>query len=425
MKTLLLGLFAAFIMLSATVSNALEEDYWVKTDFPDTRVSLIFRDGVSDYVYSVYAVSADNEIYLLNGLSWEKLDIIIDQPISSMGGYGLFEFLIGTDRGLYAVDEFDYTVEKLAYFNNMKIVAIASDMFDTYVMTDRDFYYYSDLYMEWIECNLPEGNKALKSIAISDYEVMGLTNSGEIYISADNCETWTKAAENPSGHSFTAIEKGKLSDSYVVGSDQGVFTLDSKGELTEVEGYDGGYVSCISFWEYFPAVENVSKKNKTLFIPFQFESDVVVGTALNGVYGISRDNNTINQKNDSLVDLSITSICYSESGIVFAGTKNSGIYRTHQIPKSVEELDLASYALKISPNPAKSRVSISFHNPEYAEIEISIYDLFGRKVADVHSGNLAEGDYNFSADLSRLASGSYFLRFGVAGRVGSVSLIVD
>ncbi|MCK5741346.1 MAG: T9SS type A sorting domain-containing protein, partial [Chlorobi bacterium] len=78
-----------------------------------------------------------------------------------------------------------------------------------------------------------------------------------------------------------------------------------------------------------------------------------------------------------------------------------------------------------SPNPAKSRASISFHNPEYAEIEIAIYDLFGRKVADVHSGNLTEGDYNISADLSGLASGSYFLRFGVEGRFGSLNLIVE
>ncbi|MDA3843206.1 MAG: T9SS type A sorting domain-containing protein, partial [Candidatus Kapabacteria bacterium] len=120
----------------------------------------------------------------------------------------------------------------------------------------------------------------------------------------------------------------------------------------------------------------------------------------------------------------IRAVTYLSEGIVFAGTEDKGIYFTADF-LSVEELDLAPYALKISPNPAKSRASISFHNPEYSNIEIAVYDLFGRKVADVHSGNLAEGDYNFSADLSVLASGSYFLRFGAGGRVGSLNLIVE
>ena len=43
----------------------------------------------------------------------------------------------------------------------------------------------------------------------------------------------------------------------------------------------------------------------------------------------------------------------------------------------------------------------------------------------MHSENPAKADYNFSADLSGLASGSCFLRFGVGERVGSLGLIVE
>ena len=105
--------------------------------------------------------------------------------------------------------------------------------------------------------------------------------------------------------------------------------------------------------------------------------------------------------------------------------KKHGIYKPRFQFGSIEELYLSPYSLKIFPNPAKSRASISFHNPEYAEIEIAVYDLFGRKVADVHSGNLAEGDYNFSADLSGLASGSYFLRFMTGNKAASQTIILE
>jgi hypothetical protein len=133
------------------------------------------------------------------------------------------------------------------------------------------------------------------------------------------------------------------------------------------------------------------------------------------------------QKNDSIYDLEITAV-HSVSGIgVLAGTKSTGVFCARHINGvgSVSSLNLTPYALKISPNPTKSHARISFHNPDYAEIEIAIYDLFGRKVADVHSGHLAAGDYNFSADLSGFAAGSYFLKFGVGGRSGSLNLIVE
>ncbi|MCK5743066.1 MAG: T9SS type A sorting domain-containing protein, partial [Chlorobi bacterium] len=184
--------------------------------------------------------------------------------------------------------------------------------------------------------------------------------------------------------------------------------------------YDGGSVSCINhnfFW--VSGGKTDKKKNRTQFKEYDNYS-FAVGTSLNGVYHV--DYNRAIKTNDSLRDLSISAICNSYSGrYIYVATKNAGIYRNFPHFASVQELDMSPYALKISPNPAKSHASISFHNPEYADIEIAIYDLFGRKVADVHSGNLAEGDYNFSADLSGLASGSYFLRFGVGGRVGSLN----
>nr|MDA3844181.1 hypothetical protein [Candidatus Kapabacteria bacterium] len=195
MKTLLLGLFVVFMMFSATVSNALDDDYWVKTDFPDTEVKLMFQESP----HMIYALTGNNEIYKSSYNGWEKLEIILDANVTSLGSYGYFEMLAGTDLGLYTIDLFDLTIDKITYFSQMKIVSIASDLFDTYVVTDRNLYYYSSLYEEWIECKLPDGNKTLKTITIGSYSILGITNSGELFIRDDNCETWTKNADNQDG----------------------------------------------------------------------------------------------------------------------------------------------------------------------------------------------------------------------------------
>ena len=323
MKNYLLIIVALFLSFSASVAYAqVDDDYWVKTDFPDTEVSLMFQESS----YMVFAITSNNEIYKSSNSGWEKTQIIINSNVTSLGNYGYFEMLAGTDRGLYAIDLFDLTIEKINYFSQMKIIYIASDMFDTYVVTDRKLYYYSSLYEEWIECKLPDGNKTLKTITIGSHSVLGITNSGELFVSEDNCETWAKAAENPDGQVFTTAAFSNANNSFYVGTDKGLFVF--KTEFTEIETFDGGYVSCISELSFSFPGEIDSKENKIHFNSF-VNDIVVVGTANNGIYGIDSYNRAI-QKNDSLGDLRITAAAYmSEYGTVFAGTLGKGIYMTN------------------------------------------------------------------------------------------------
>jgi hypothetical protein len=69
-------------------------------------------------------------------------------------------------------------------------------------------------------------------------------------------------------------------------------------------------------------------------------------------------------------------------------------------------------SLSASPNPA--RVSrISFSLPKSADVDLSVFDLAGRKVATLASGSLPAGQY--SRDWNGAGAGVYFVRL----RVGS------
>ncbi|MCK5740968.1 MAG: hypothetical protein KAH48_02020, partial [Chlorobi bacterium] len=367
MKTLLLGLFMVFMMLSATVSNALEfekdQDSWLKTGFPDTEVKLIITTSVD----SRLALTSGNELYHeLAYDKWEKIDADIEGNVTA-----LCATFLGTDVGLYHINSDNYSFEKiddLAYANIKKIFQDRDNYRTTYVLTDSGLFFYD--YSVVIKCKLPGDNQQLVSMAFSNYNIAAVTESGELFFSNDNCQNWTQDIEKPEEHSFTTVEWDNQNNRFVIGSDKSLFFLNET--LEEVQGYNGGYVNCIVVLNYVFVCETGSKQRKPLFRPFPLEDFIAIGTKNEGVYGISLSD-SVTQKNDSLGDLNIRSFSYDQwGGYLYAGTKDHGIFRTQKAyAGSVDELNLSPYSLKISPNPAKSRVSISFHNPEYAEIEIA------------------------------------------------------
>ena len=70
-----------------------------------------------------------------------------------------------------------------------------------------------------------------------------------------------------------------------------------------------------------------------------------------------------------------------------------------------------TYALKQNfPNPFNAQTAIGFIVPLKAEIELSVYDVLGRTVAEWKFGALDPGEYTQSFDASSLSSGIYFYR---------------
>jgi hypothetical protein len=75
------------------------------------------------------------------------------------------------------------------------------------------------------------------------------------------------------------------------------------------------------------------------------------------------------------------------------------------------------------PNPARSQATVRFAVPEQQPVRIHLYDMLGRRVQTVVSAD-AEGRTEQPLDVSRLASGTYFLRMQTTGHTETQRLTV-
>ena len=99
--------------------------------------------------------------------------------------------------------------------------------------------------------------------------------------------------------------------------------------------------------------------------------------------------------------------------------------------EETQETPIASYSgLRIAPNPFNPRAAISFFLPSNQRVNLAIYDIRGRKVLDLLSGLLTEGEHTViwdgRDDQGRdVASGVYFGRLsaGTLGVTGRMVLI--
>lgn len=90
----------------------------------------------------------------------------------------------------------------------------------------------------------------------------------------------------------------------------------------------------------------------------------------------------------------------------------------------VDELS-STLNFNVYPNPAEDNTLISFSLIEKAETTISIYDVVGKEISNVYTGNLNAGDHQYSiADNAKLASGIYFIKLNVGGESFTKKLIV-
>ena len=75
------------------------------------------------------------------------------------------------------------------------------------------------------------------------------------------------------------------------------------------------------------------------------------------------------------------------------------------------------------PNPARSQATIRYAVPKRQDVRIVLYDLLGRRVQTVVDAE-AEGRTEQPIDVSRLASGTYFLRMQTKGHTETQRLTV-
>ncbi|MEX2363245.1 MAG: T9SS type A sorting domain-containing protein [Balneolaceae bacterium] len=62
------------------------------------------------------------------------------------------------------------------------------------------------------------------------------------------------------------------------------------------------------------------------------------------------------------------------------------------------------------PNPFNPTTNITFNLPSANRVELSVFDILGRKVVTLVDGRLQSGNHTYNFDASKLSSGIYIYR---------------
>jgi len=81
----------------------------------------------------------------------------------------------------------------------------------------------------------------------------------------------------------------------------------------------------------------------------------------------------------------------------------------------VEDNDLNS-SFSVYPNPASDKILLSLNITEQSQINISLYNNLGTKLATLLSKQYDSGTYSETIDISKIPSGAYILRFVSANK---------
>jgi len=101
--------------------------------------------------------------------------------------------------------------------------------------------------------------------------------------------------------------------------------------------------------------------------------------------------------------------CFSPTGV-----REQGVVQ----PPSTFRLSAAS------PNPFNPTTRVRVTLPEAAHLEVSLFDLLGRRVALLAEGHFSRGFHSFTFNGSSFASGAYFVRAKRSGQITATRKIV-
>ncbi|MFT4660067.1 MAG: hypothetical protein ACI8XB_000324 [Patiriisocius sp.] len=117
------------------------------------------------------------------------------------------------------------------------------------------------------------------------------------------------------------------------------------------------------------------------------------------------------------------------TGNIYAGTHGGGIFSAGEFNLvGVEEIaagvENADGSLIIYPNPTAefARLNITLENT--SEVNIEMFDLFGKKAAAFNQGKLQQGANNIEFNVSDLSTGTYIVTVNVDGKVFKAGKVI-
>ena len=139
------------------------------------------------------------------------------------------------------------------------------------------------------------------------------------------------------------------------------------------------------------------------------------GTINNGIFLSTNDGTSWIAVNDGLINTNIWSLAASSDNL-FAGTNGSAVWRRplSEMITSIERISNGlpkQFSLNQNyPDPFNPSTTISFTIPERSDVTLKVFDILGREVATIVSGEMPAGTFSRQWNATKMASGIYFYR---------------
>jgi len=115
-------------------------------------------------------------------------------------------------------------------------------------------------------------------------------------------------------------------------------------------------------------------------------------------------------------------IIHNAVGETLLAPVNLTLTDTSDIPSTAEPLPSTFGLQAVYPNPFNAQIRIDFNVDALRPVSLKLYDLAGRKVADIYEGDLNAGRHRMAWDGSGFASGIYIIKLESAGRFQTAKL---
>jgi spore coat protein A len=93
------------------------------------------------------------------------------------------------------------------------------------------------------------------------------------------------------------------------------------------------------------------------------------------------------------------------------------------IATSLKTSDKSSY--KLYPNPFAAETDLQYRTTEAAKVTVQLYDLQGRLVKDIYTGNVTAGEHNQTIDGKELSNGLYMCEIRINGETYRERLVLS
>ncbi|MFZ1978748.1 MAG: T9SS type A sorting domain-containing protein [Bacteroidota bacterium] len=248
----------------------------------------------------------------------------------------------------------------------------------------------------WSQVNNGLLNISVYSLAVEDTNLFAGT-SGGVFLSTDNGSSWSAASTGLNGNGvsvFAVSGKNIFAGTYY----GGVFLSTNNG--TSWSAVDSGLISS-PINAFAVSGTNIFLGDNAGFV-FLSTNNGTSWSAINGGLG-------------GLVVGTISSLVVTQTTL-FAGT-DAGVWSLplSDIITSVPAKGSASLPTYFKldqnyPNPFNPSTTISFSIPQHSFVSLKVFDLMGREISTIVSGDLQAGSYSRCWNAKGFSSGVYFYR---------------